>query len=369
MAFIIIILLIVGFIFGIGYHFGIKAERNSLERERIGLKQNFEKKQKELQQKFKIIEDVTTCKFLFSYVANLYSDLKTVVFTETEYYLRNKYRPATRAAEEIAIMKKKYKESVALERETSYKLNFLLKTYPELSTFIEDEDSITELVIHKSVSSLQNDYDKIRDYISKDEYQKLDECQRSQLALDRYIAGFNKTKWQIGRDYELFCGYRYREDGWNVTQNGIERGINDLGIDIIATKNGFTHIIQCKYWSQHKEIHENIICQLYGTSRMYELNNNIKIGTIIPVFITNIELSKTAKDFANHLGVKVCTWQLECFPRIKCNINGTHKIFHLPFDQQYDKTMISKDGEFYAYTVKEAFDAGFRRAKKHYPSK
>ena len=27
----------------------------------------------------------------------------------------------------------------------------------------------------------------------------------------------------------------YRVDGWNVIQNGIERGLNDLGIDIIAT--------------------------------------------------------------------------------------------------------------------------------------
>ena len=33
-------------------------------------------------------------------------------------------------------------------------------------------------------------------------------------------------------------------------------------------------------------------------------------------------------------------------------------------DQQYDKTVISKSGEFYAWTVKEAFDAGFRRAKR-----
>ena len=363
------IIVFICIIFGIGYHFGVKESHKRLEKERINLNNEIERKQQELQHKFKIIEEIVTCKSLFSYVADLYSDFKTVVFSETEHSLRNKPRPAFKAAEEVAMMKNKYKESVALEKKTSYKLNFLLKIYPELSIFIEDDESINEMAMYESISSLQDDYDKVRDYISKEEYLKLDECQRGQLALERYVASFKKSKWQIGRDYELYCGYIYRVDGWNVIQNGIERGLNDLGIDIIATKGIVTHIIQCKYWSQHKEIHENIICQLYGTSRMYELNHHMKFGTVVPVFITNIELSKTAKEFAYHLGVKVCIWPLKNFPRIKCNINGSNKIYHLPFDQQYDRTIISKYGEFYAYTVKEAFDAGFRRAKKHYPLK
>ena len=368
MKIIIIILAIIAIIYSIGYHFGVKNEHRRLEKERVKFKKGVEKKELELKRKFKIIEEVTTCKFLFSYVAELYSDFKSIVFEESEYSLRTKSRPAFKAADEVAIMKNKYKESVALAKKATYKLNFLLKTYPELSKFVEDEELINDLTMFGNLSSLQEDYDKIIDYISKEEYLKLDECQRSQLALDRYVASFKKSKWQIGRDYELYCGYVYRKEGWNVIQNGIERGLNDLGIDIIATKGNITHIVQCKYWSQNKEIHENLICQLYGTSRMYEINHKMKFGAVQPMFITNIELSKTAQEFANHLGVQVRIWKLNDFPRIKCNINGTNKIFHLPFDQQYDRTLISKEGEFYAYTVKEAFDAGFRRAKRHYIS-
>ena len=207
LEFIIIILVIVGTIYGIGFHFGEKKWYKRLEKDRIALKKEYEKKQQELQHKFKIIEEASTCKFLFSYVADLYSDFKSVIFKESEYSLRNRYRPAFKAAEEVAMMEKKYKESVALERKTSYKLNFLLKSFPELLTFIEDEDSINEMIVYGNISSLQNDYDKVRDYLSKEEYQKLDECQRSQLALDRYVASFKKSKWQIGRDYELYCGY------------------------------------------------------------------------------------------------------------------------------------------------------------------
>jgi hypothetical protein len=42
------------------------------------------------------------------------------------------------------------------------------------------------------------------------------------------------------------------------------------------------------------------------------------------------------------------------------------KIYHLPFDQQYDKTIIIKNsGEFYAKDVKEAVSKGFRRAFRY----
>lgn len=54
------------------------------------------------------------------------------------------------------------------------------------------------------------------------------------------------------------------------------------------------------------------------------------------------------------------------YPLIKCNINNGGKIYHLPFDQQYKRTDISKNGEFMALTVEEAEKAGFRRAKRYY---
>ena len=56
------------------------------------------------------------------------------------------------------------------------------------------------------------------------------------------------------------------------------------------------------------------------------------------------------------------------YPCIKCNINITtkEKIYHLPFDQQYDNIkIVSSIGEKYVSTVKEAEELGFRRAKRH----
>ena len=74
----------------------------------------------------------------------------------------------------------------------------------------------------------------------------------------------------------------------------------------------------------------------------------------VPVFITTTELSDMAKEFAKQLGCKVMKIPMGDYPMIKCNINNGEKIYHLPFDQQYHRTEITKEGEFYAMTVKEA---------------
>lgn len=53
-------------------------------------------------------------------------------------------------------------------------------------------------------------------------------------------------------------------------------------------------------------------------------------------------------------------------PLVKCNISKSdNKIYHLPFDQQYDRIKINiSKGEMFAYTIDEAVSKGFRRAKK-----
>ena len=106
------------------------------------------------------------------------------------------------------------------------------------------------------------------------------------------------------------------------------------------------------------------IMQLYGTTIAYKEENR-KLFLPHGIFITNIDLSDTAKKFAKFLNISVIKQPLGEYPLIKCNVNQGNKIYHLPFDQQYDRTQICKPGEFFAYTVKEAVNAGFRRAYRH----
>jgi hypothetical protein len=59
------------------------------------------------------------------------------------------------------------------------------------------------------------------------------------------------------------------------------------------------------------------------------------------------------------------SFPLADYPRIKCNIarRTDERIYHLPFDQQYDSTVVEPTrGECYVATAREAEVLGFRRA-------
>ena len=86
----------------------------------------------------------------------------------------------------------------------------------------------------------------------------------------------------------------------------------------------------------------------------------------IPVLYTTYECSDTARKFAQLLGVRLFeNVAFQPYPCIKCNVSRIdgQRIYHLPFDQQYDDTIIGDDeDDFYAMTVTQAENAGFRRA-------
>lgn len=270
----------------------------------------------------------------------------------------------------IREIRKDAKLMVERNKDAQYKLAYLLELFPNLSDVIECEFSELPIV---EVSEL-SDRDYVRDYLSNEEYSSLSTVQRNQLALDRYQASHKKTKWQIGRDYEQYVCYRYRQQGYDVDDFGSYMGLEDLGRDIIIKKGIETRIIQCKYWSSVKQIHEKHITQLFGTITCYCIENNKPFEQVKGVLITNITLSEMAKKMAHQLGILyIENYSMGNYPCIKCNIGhdefGETKIYHLPFDQLYDSTKIKNKGEFYAMTVAEAEAAGFRRTHKWFGNK
>lgn len=190
---------------------------------------------------------------------------------------------------------------------------------------------------------------------------------RNQLALDRYWQK-RKSPWELGRDYKRYIGYRYETQGHQVQYQGNLQGLSDLGRDLMAVKEGTVEIIQCKYWSREKQIHEKHVFQLYGTLIEYRIDHpTIQANA---VFVTSTVLSDRARQAAAALDVTIQeNVPLEQYPCIKCNISrdGT-KIYHLPFDQQYDRTVIETNrGECYVSTVQEADAREFRRAYRWRP--
>jgi hypothetical protein len=265
----------------------------------------------------------------------------------------------------IREIKKATRQMIEQNLESKYQLDYLLGLFPNLQDIIETDYNNLPTI---KLEELAEEYDKSRDWLSKEEYQQLNSVERNQLALDRYKESHNKSKWQIGRDYELFVGYLMTKEGYDVDFFGSYMGLEDLGRDLIAKKGNRIVIVQCKYWSKLKQIHEKHILQLYGTVMSYCIENNVSLSNVKGFLITNISLSEVAKKMAKLLNIEYVEYvEKGDYPCIKCNINYdgygfNTKIYHLPFDQKYDETKIDKKGEFYAMTVQEAEDAGFRRA-------
>jgi len=322
----------------------------------------------------------------FPWLAEAYADYFALKDGEIEKYLKHKKHPAPKAAENVKIIKNEKRELIRESKIIRYKINYFEKLFPWLSELIaEDEDELIPVRIEEYIKN-DNNKDRVKDYLTSEEYKSLPSVERNQRALDRYLRNRYKSKWAIGRDYEMYVGYLFEQKGYSVEYKGIIDGFEDLGRDIIATKSDAVCIVQCKRWAQYKKIHEKHIFQLFGTTMEYWVKNFrdhkkpkgfeefakfLNKKKLRPIFITSTSLSDKAREMANALSILILENKpLGKFPRIKCNINndeyGQTKIYHLPMDQQYDRTIIgNRAGEFYAFTVKEAEDAGFRRAFRH----
>ncbi len=369
----IIIVLIILFIST--YNDLIRKTQNDLnqEKEKLESKYNSYVKQKEdeFNKKEKVlnIKDEKLNNYLSDvlakkpYLAASIADFLWYFDELTSDSLRYKKRPAKKAADEV---KKIAKEKRKIEKELrllKYQMGIYEGLFPELTKYKD----ATEKDIEIYTDTINVSEDMAIHYLSIEEWKNLSKTEKYQLSLDRYRKS-KKTNWQIGRDFERYVGYIYENDGYKVIYNGAKKGLEDLGRDLIATKNKEILIIQCKYWSKNKTIHEKHIFQLFGTTLLKQLENpkhNVK-----GIFICTNTVSDIAKEIAKRLDIQLLeNYHFDKkYPCIKCNISKAtnEKIYHLPFDQQYDNIDIEiSKGEKYVSTIKEAEELGFRRAKKY----
>jgi len=311
----------------------------------------------------------------FPWLAKAYDEYFALQEKEVIKYLIHKKHPAFSASEVV-------KEQSRLRRlaEIDKKIaQYLVEYYETIAPFLVDLKEEVDIAADQE-RALLKEYseeelrDEVTGYLTKEEYRKLPTVERNQMALDRFWKRPKKSTWLIGRLYERYIGYLYEEQGYDVEYVGIFRGFEDLGRDLICQKGSDFIVIQCKNWAKFRTIYEKHIFQFFGTVFQYRDEDPEK--KVRAIFYTSTELSKLARRFATQLGLELKeNFKLDNdYPCIKCHTAKTDtpysprgtKIYHLPFDQQYDKTKLEKKyGEFYCKTVKEAEDAGFRRAFRY----
>lgn len=307
-----------------------------------------------------------------TWYGTLYAEVEALLDDYKAKYLKYKKHPSKKGAEVVKEVKKEKRE---LNKQLKV-LEYELKTYEQYFPIIEDfkdyilEDDSFLINDDGEISQDDKDYDPAQKFLSPEEYKKLSTDKKNQKALERYLER-KHSKLEIGRFYERYIGYLYELDGWTVKFFGIIEGFDDLGRDLICSKGNQIHIVQTKNWSRFKIIREKYLYQHFATTTHYMLQNktNKKKIKVTPVFYSTIDYSDMAKEVAKALEIEIKTKKLQKdYPMIKCNVNPRtkEKIYHLPFDQQYDKIIIGNTpGEFYVKTVKQAVDKGFRRAFKY----
>ncbi len=301
----------------------------------------------------------------FAFIARAWGDYEEARAREEALALERKSHPALSAAvqvrakgQELAEARRRAKLAEWIVALYEYHLPWIteLRDEQEEESFVRTEEPEVE-------ANGDQPPDPAQRWLPLEQYRALPPAERNQRALDHYLKS-RKTRWQLGRDYERYIGYLREQDGCTVRYQGIFKGFEDLGRDVIAEKDGETEIVQCKRWAKRKTIHEKHVFQLYGTVVLARLED--PSSSVSGTFTTTAALSEKAKEVANFLGIRVEEGvPLRDYPRIKCNVNRVtgERIYHLPFDQRYDATVIEpRRGEFYASTVAEAEARGFRRA-------
>lgn len=316
--------------------------------------------------------------FLVS-VLNEYFELQDEIQSKI---IETKNHPAPIAANQIRQISKERRVAEKSARESKYLLDYCKYLAPWLEDYIGIEaNELDELIkdIHTSWTKKEEEFEEEVKRHFGPKYQDLSPTEKLQRKLDWYWKKPNKHNWQLGREYERFIGYKYEKAGCTVYYEG-RKGFEDFGRDLIAVKENNVEVIQCKRFAQYKTIHEKHIFYLFGTTVEYFISNfsnknNLSQLDLLPELIKNervkgsifttTSVSEKAKEVAKTLGIQIVEkCPFEPYPSVKCNISrkNKEKIYHLPFDQQYDTTLINEENECYVWTVEEAEKLGFRHA-------
>lgn len=318
-----------------------------------------------------------------NWLARQFSNFLADTEAETQRLWTQRAKAAPRAEQICKEEAAKRRDAEQGLRRYRLKCEYYENLFPFLKDIIdEDSDTLVQTSFWDGDENPETLDDESAQWLTKEEYHKLNSVEKGQLALDRWQRR-HKTRWEIGMEYEDYVGWEYEQRGFSVEYVGMAKGFEDMGRDLICRKGQTIHVVQCKRWSSESIIHEKHINQLLGTSieyaiqhkycmRQFNINYNpsslFALKHITPVFYTTTALTDTARSFAAALGVEVHeNHPLQAYPQIKCNISkDREKIYHLPFDQQYKTTKVSAPGECRVLTVAEAEERGFRRAKRHF---
>jgi len=362
----------------------LKYEKEAIRRDKEHLASQFAKEKETLKKESEALETLFKEKTKgFPWLADARAEYQSLQDSRDIRYLQLKSHPAPVKADKLKQASSERRKAEKAARVADHLLDYCRFLAPWLDDYIGIEAKELDQIIANIHSSWEVEEEEIDEEVKRKigltKWDTLTPSERLQRKLNWYWEKPNKSNWQIGRDYERYIGYLYEQNRWNVYYHG-KKGFEDLGRDLICKKDKNVEVIQCKYWSKDKSIHEKHVYYLFGTAVEYYLENFahekdmmhlslfpelVRKGNVTPKLVITTEVTPKAAQVAKLLGVDIEIVPFQRYPSIKCNVSRKNgeKIFHLPFDQQYDTILIEEERlERYVDTVNEAESLGFRHA-------
>lgn len=85
---------------------------------------------------------------------------------------------------------------------------------------------------------------------------------RKVLHFDREVSGRELIARADWREFERLTAQALRGSGFSISENPGEDVEADGGVDLVATRNGYRYVVQCKRWN--KEVGVDVVRAIYG---------------------------------------------------------------------------------------------------------
>lgn len=110
--------------------------------------------------------------------------------------------------------------------------------------------------------------------------------QKSNIEEEKNNKKTYEEKQLKGEEYERRVGEEYEKEGYIIEYRGINKNLNDFGIDLIAIKENETLLIQCKNWTNESKykIREKEVKEFYGACNFYLEENNLTKENILCIY-------------------------------------------------------------------------------------
>ena len=175
----------------------------------------------------------------------------------------------------------------------------------------------------------------------------------------------DEAKADYGRQYERFVGYQFEKRGFCVNYQGIRKGLEDGGLDLVARDPRIIRLVQCKRWRM--PVNSDVISRLQGAVERFVFEerqgkSSVMRTSIRGVLATTGEVDEDAKKLAEHFGIYLMpSLQFESYPAIKAQrITADGGRFLLPFSSGYDQMRMNLNaGDCFQQSIRGAFLNGF----------